>query len=131
MAFAVQARDELPQGLAQFHIHAGGGFVQHDDRRFVHQRLRDQHTPLHAARQLAHIVVGFVGQSKVFQQFIYPGVIAGDAEIAGLKRQGFAHAEKRIKDQLLRHYAQQFAHLLRLGLNVQVVHAYGTAAGLQ
>src|SRR3989442_6697214 len=29
MAFAVQARDEMPQRLAQLHVHAGRGLVQH------------------------------------------------------------------------------------------------------
>ena len=33
VAFAVQARDELPQALAQVHIHARRRLVQHDDGR--------------------------------------------------------------------------------------------------
>jgi hypothetical protein len=65
VAFLVQARDELPQRLAQFHVDAGGGLVEHDHRRLVHQRLRHQHAALHAARELAHVGVGLVGQAQV------------------------------------------------------------------
>ena len=49
VALAVQTRNELPQGLAQLHIHASSGFVQHDDRGFVDQGLGHQHATLHAA----------------------------------------------------------------------------------
>jgi len=45
----VEFGNELPKCLAQLHIDAGGGFVQHNHRRLVHQGLRYQHTPLHTA----------------------------------------------------------------------------------
>ena len=48
-ALPVEFGNKLPERLPQFHVYAGGGFVQHDHRRLVHQRLRHQHTPLHAA----------------------------------------------------------------------------------
>ena len=44
--FLVQAGDEVPQRLAQLYVHTGGGLVQHDDGRLVHQRLGDQHAAL-------------------------------------------------------------------------------------
>ena len=70
VALLVQARDELPQCLAQFHIDTRGGFVQDDDRRLVHQRLSHKHAPLHAAGELAHVGIRLVGQAQAFQQLI-------------------------------------------------------------
>ena len=46
---SIELGNELPQGLTQFDIDTRGGFVQHDDRRLVHQGLGHQHAPLHAA----------------------------------------------------------------------------------
>jgi hypothetical protein len=89
MALAVQATDELPQALAQFDIDAGRRLVKHDDRRLVHQRLSDQHTALHAARQPAHVDVGLARQIEVGQDFVDPVIVLADAEISGLDAQGF------------------------------------------
>ncbi|MDT4868340.1 hypothetical protein FQZ97_1032960 [compost metagenome] len=72
----------MPQGLAQFHVHTRGGFVEHDHRWLVHQRLRDEHAAFHAAGELAHVGVGLVREAQTFQQFVNPGVVALDAEIA-------------------------------------------------
>ena len=58
VAVAVQLADERPQALPQLDVDAGGGLVEHDHRRLVHERLADQHAPLHAARQRAHVGVG-------------------------------------------------------------------------
>ena len=94
VAFRVQLADEGPQGLPQLYVHAGGRFVEHDHGRTVHQRLRDQHAPLHAAGELAHVVIGLVGEREFGQQFVYPLVqrcAARDTEVAGLKAQCFAH----------------------------------------
>jgi hypothetical protein len=109
VALPVQAGDELPQRLAQLHVDAGGGLVQHDDRRAVHQRLGDKHAALHAAGQLAHVGVGLVGQAQVVQQLVDPVVVALHAEVAALDAQRFAHAEEGVEHQLLRHDAQRLA----------------------
>jgi hypothetical protein len=130
VALAVQARDELPQGLAQLHVHAGGGLVQHDHRRAVHQRLRHQHAPLHAARELAHVGVGLVGQAQVGEQLVDPVVVAPDAEIAGLDAQRLAHREERVEHQLLRHDAELPAGLGVLRDDVVAVHAHLPARGM-
>jgi hypothetical protein len=102
----VQAGDELPQSLAQLDVDAGGGLVQHDDLRLVHQRLRHQHAALHAARELAHVGIGLVGQAQADKQFVDPVVVVFDAEIAGLDAQRLAHGEEGVEHQLLRHHAE-------------------------
>ena len=40
-----------------------------------------------------------------------PAVVVPEPEIAGLDAQGFAHIEKRIVDQFLRHHAERAARL--------------------
>ena len=54
--------NKTPQGLAQLHIHTRGRLVEHDHRRAMHQRLRDQCAPFHASGKLAHIFIGLIGQ---------------------------------------------------------------------
>ena len=56
----VQFADIGPELLAQFDINPGGRLIQHEDRGGVHQRLGDEQTTLHAARQCAGIGMGFV-----------------------------------------------------------------------
>jgi len=63
------------QRLAQLDVHTGGGLVEHDHRRLVHQRLRHQHATLHAARELAHVGIGLVGQAQAVEQLVDPGVV--------------------------------------------------------
>ena len=109
MALLVEAGDELPERLAQLDVDAGGGLVEHDHRRPVHQRLRDQDAPLHAAGELAHVGVALVGEAEVGEQLVDPGVVVVDAEVAALDAQRLAHAEERIEDQLLRHDAEAAA----------------------
>ena len=96
-----------PQRLAQFDIDAGGRLVEHDHRRPVHQRLRHQHAALHAARELAHVGVGLVGQAQVGQQLVDPGVVVAHAEVAALDAQRLAHAEEGVEHQFLRHDAER------------------------
>jgi len=72
----------------------------------VDQGLRHQHTPFHAARQGAHVGVGLAGQVEVFHHLVDPFVIVLQAVITGLYAQRFAHREKRIEHQFLRHHAE-------------------------
>ena len=109
VAVAVEAPDEAPQRLAQFDIDAGGRLVEHDHRRLVHQRLRDQHAALHAAGQRAHVGVRLAGQVEVLHHLVDPRAVVAQAEVARLHGQRFAHREERVEHQLLRHHAQRAA----------------------
>ena len=60
-AAGVELAHIAPELLAQLHIDAGGGLVQHQHRRVVHQRLGHQQPPAHAAREGAGIGIGLVG----------------------------------------------------------------------
>ena len=89
--FLVEAGDEVPQGLTQFHVDPCGGLIQHDDGWAVHQGLGHQHAALHPARQLAHVGVGLVTQTQVGQQLVDPVVVASQAEVGALVAQRFTN----------------------------------------
>ena len=129
MAFAVEPGDEGPQGLAQFHIHAGGGLIQHDDGRLMHQSLRHQYPALHAARERTHIGIGLGLQIEVPHQLVDPTLIVANAEVAGLQLQGFAHAEKRIEHQLLRNHTQRPARCTKIAADIVPHDSHLTAIG--
>jgi hypothetical protein len=129
VALLVESGDELPQRLAQFHIHAGGGLVQHDHRWLVHQCLRHQHPALHATGELAHVGIGLVGQTEAVQQFVDPGIVVLDPEVAGLEAQGLADIEEGVEHQFLRHDAQATARLREITLHVVPLHQHPPLAG--
>ena len=118
MPFTVKSLNKLPQTLAQLHIDAGSGLIEHDYRRLVHQRLRHQHTTFHAARQTAHIGIGPRGQVQVSQNFIDPVVVVADTEVTGLDAQGFTHRKKRVEDKFLRHDTKQAARRTVIGNDI-------------
>ena len=129
MALLVEFGNELPQGLAQFDIHAGRGLVENDHRRLVDQRLRHQHPALHAAGELPHVGVGLVGQAQAVEQLVNPGVVVFHAEIAGLEAQRLAHVEKRVEHQFLGHHTKPAARLGVIGLHVVPLHQHPAAGG--
>ena len=129
MALLVEFGDEGPQGLSQFNVDPGGGLVKHDHAGFVHQGLRHQHAALHAARELAHVGARFVGQAQAVQQFVDPSVVVLDPEIPRLDAQRFAHGEKRVEHQLLRHHAQQAAGSGVIGLHIVAMHQDAPGGG--
>ena len=124
VAVAVQAADELPQPLAQADVHPGGRLVQHDHRRPVHQRLRDQHAALHAARQRAHVGIGLRRQVEVVHDLVDPGVVAAQPEVARLDAQRLAHAEERVEHQFLRHHAEHAPRPPVVGDDIGAHHAH-------
>ncbi|MCY1545876.1 hypothetical protein D9M68_818390 [compost metagenome] len=119
----------MPQCLAQLHVHACGGLVEHDHRRFVHQRLRHQHTALHATGKLAHVGASLIGQAQAREQLVDPGVVVADAEIPRLETQRFTHVKKGIKHQFLRHHTERTARSLVVGLNIVSFHQHAPTGG--
>jgi len=84
----------------------------------VHERLPDQHAPLHAAGERPHVRVGFRGQVEVMQQFIDPVAGVAQAEVARLDRQRLAHGEEGIEHELLRNDAEQSSRVPVIGHDV-------------
>ena len=129
VALFVEFGDEMPQSLAQFNVDASGRFVEHDHGRLVHQRLRHQHAPLHAARKLAHIGVGLVGQAKAVEQFVDPCVVVPDAKVAGLDAQRLTHVEEWVENQFLRYHTQLAPRRGIVGLYVASKNHHATLRG--
>ena len=50
VALFVEARNKLPEGLAQLDVYTRRRLVEHNHGGAVHQGLRHQHAALHAAR---------------------------------------------------------------------------------
>ena len=108
VAVAVQAADELPQRLPQLDIDPGRRLVQHDDRRLVHQRLRDQHAALHAARQGAHVGVGLGRQAEVVAGLRRSRRRCGAGRSIPTGMRSVSRTrEERIERQFLRHHADR------------------------
>ncbi len=95
----------------------------------MHQGLGDQHTPLHAARELAHVGRGLVGQPQAGEQLVDPVVVAADAEVTRLDAQRLAHVEEGVEHQFLGHHAQLAARGLVVGLHVVAVHRDAALGG--
>src|SRR4030095_14992607 len=53
-------------------------------RRLMHERLADEHAPLHAAGERAHVGVGLGREVEMMQDFIDPFALIAQSEIAPL-----------------------------------------------
>ena len=100
----------------------------------MHQCLRDQYAPFHAARQLPHVLVRFIRERQFSEQFVDPVVqrhAARNTEVACLKLQRFTHREEWIEDDFLRHDPERAARRLVIGHDVMAHHrqAAGICAG--
>jgi hypothetical protein len=61
---------ERPHRAADLDVHAGGGLVEDQQPRLVHQRARDHQPALHAAREVARDVVALVPEVQLAQVFL-------------------------------------------------------------
>ena len=129
VAVAVQPAYESPQRLPQLDVDAGGRLVEHDHRRLVHERLRDEHAPFHAARKRAHVRVGLAGEIEVLHHLVDPGGVIAHAVVTRLDRERFAHGEERIEHELLRHHPERLAGLPVLAHDVVTHHARSAGGG--
>ena len=103
-----QQLQPLPHQVARLWVQTGGGLVQHQELRLVDEGARQAQAPLHAARQLAGLGLGFVAQGTKLQQlrnaFTDHGV--GYAEVPAKHQQVFFGREVRVQSIGLRDHAQ-------------------------
>ena len=59
----MQPSDEVPEVFAKLNVDASGRLIEHDHRRLMNERLGNEHTALHTARERTHGSVRFVGQT--------------------------------------------------------------------
>ena len=62
--------DHAPQLDPALRVEAGGGLVEEQHRRTVHERGGEVEPPAHPAREGAHDAVGGVGEREVLEQLV-------------------------------------------------------------
>src|SRR6266511_490689 len=96
-----QRPDVAPERAAQLHVDAGGGLVEEQDARLVHERLADEEPPLHAARQGAAVRRALREEVERGEELDEPLLREADAEIARLDAERLLDREERVVVQLL------------------------------
>ena len=124
-AARVDLAQELPHGAADLDVDAGGGLVEDQQARLVHQRARDHEAALHAARQAARHLVALVRelqQRKIFLRALAREA-ALDAVEARLVHQDGLRRLELVEIDLLRHDADAGLGGLELAVDVVAEHA--------
>ena len=68
----------------------------------MHERLRNEHAPLHAARQARDAGVGFFGEPEPIDECVDPFAVVAKSVVAALLLQNFLDGEKRVDRDFLR-----------------------------
>ncbi|MDT4881643.1 hypothetical protein FQZ97_1175190 [compost metagenome] len=102
-------------------VQAGGGLVQQQQARVVDQRARQRQAPLHAARELARLGIGLVGEGCELQQLGYTLVhhCALQPKVAAEYAQVLGAGEVRVEGVKLRDHAQLRLDGQRIAWHVQ------------
>jgi len=112
-ALAVDPLDVLPQLEAQLDVDSGGGFVQDQQPRPVHERAGEGDPTLHAAGEKACALVALVGQREDLEQLgrARPAVALGHPEVAAVIVERLLDGEKEVQVELLGGQADALARL--------------------
>ena len=89
-AALAQAPHQRPHVAAQLDVDPGGRLVEEQDLGLVRERLRDQHPPLHPARQRHDLVVALLPQREVAQHALEVRRVRRAAEETAAERNGAA-----------------------------------------
>ena len=119
-AGAVDFKQEIPHRAAQFDIDPGGGLVENQQPRLVHQRPGDHHAPLHAAGKRARALVALVPQAELFEVFLAArgGELARQAVVARLGSHHIADFLELAEVDLLGHDAEVELGLVDMGIDI-------------
>ena len=129
----VQRLDALKDGVATLGVHTHRWLVQEEDLGLVQQPGTDVHPALHAARIVAHRIVGALGQADHLQYLVHPlaQLLALQAVDAAKEHQVLARREAHVQGHLLGDQAHLGLDLVGVGLEVQAIHGDLAAAGLE
>ena len=123
-AFLVDLAQELPHGAADLDVHAGGGLVQDQQPRLVHQGAGDHQAALHAAREGARHVVALLPQGQLLQVFL--GALlaprARDAVEPRLVHHDVEDFLELVEVEFLRHQADAGLGRFEFAVDVVVEH---------
>ena len=73
---------DRPHALAQFHVDAGGGFVEEEEVGFVRESLGDEHSALHSARQGHDPLAALFPEAEAAQDLFDPLPVGCETEQA-------------------------------------------------
>ena len=118
---------------AALRVEAGGGLVEEQDPRPVHQRQRQVEPALHAARVAAHLAVGRLGQAHALDQLVAAALALGlgQAVQRGLQAHVLARGQERVERGLLQRGADVLAHLRAVRAHLVAGHARRALVGRQ
>ena len=126
-----QMRDHVPHRNARGRVEAGGGFVQEQDLRVVHQAAGDLQAPPHAPRQGGGKGAGAVGEADGFQQL--RGALAaprsGDAVEPGVNANILGAGELGVAGHVLRNHSNRGAHRVGVANDIVPGHDRRAAGG--
>ena len=130
-AARVQFAQIGPHAAADLDVDAGGGLVQNQQPRPVHQCPGDHQAALHAAGQQPHLALATIPEIELAQVKLGAGagLRARNAEIAGLVDHHLGHRQKQVEVELLGHDAEQGLDLFGFPVEIVTEHL-DAAAGL-
>src|SRR6185437_103722 len=116
LALAQQRAQLLPHEVARLRVEAGGGLVEEEQVRIVHERAREHQPALHAAGELFDAArFARLERGELEQRTNAPRRLAGGiAEVARVDGEVLAHREIRIEVVDLRHDAHPPARFARI-----------------
>ena len=125
-AAALQRGDGVPQHAAGLRVEAGGGLVEEQHARVVHERARDHRPLLHAAGQGQRLRPRLVGELHLRQQAVGAGfpLRGGEAEVAAVVDEQLAHGEVAVEVAGLGDHGDQPLRVLRARHHVDAVDGH-------
>ncbi len=124
-----EALHVAPEVAAQLDVHAGGGLVEEEHRRPVHERLGDEQAPLHSPRERARVGVALLPEAQVAQELLDARLVEPHAEVAGLELERLLDGEEGIEVDLLRHQPHRSAREAVVAHHVVAEHFHRALAG--
>ena len=114
LALLVELAEDLPQRETALRIEAGGGLVEEQRGRTVHDRPRDHEALRHAARERGDRFRRPLAEAELLEQTrgLGPGRLRGHPEESAVEVEVLPHAERAVERVALGHHAD---HLLRRG----------------
>ena len=121
----------LPHQVARLRVQAGGGLVQHEQARVVHQRTRQRQAPLHAAREFARFGLRLVRECGEFEQLrnARAHLGRGQPEVAAVHQQVLGAVEVGVQRVHLAHHAELRLDGQRVARHVQAKGGDGAGVG--
>ena len=131
---APKARHHLPKAHAFFRVQTHRRLVHDQHLRFVNQRLRHAQPPNHAAGELLHLAMRYLGKAHLFEGLghaLLPLALVGEAGKTRQRIQHFFGTMLPPSAELLGQVADQAAHLAPVFGDIVAANRHRSTAGHQ